>query len=366
MHLAHRWLTYAGSAALLITIAAAGCGDDSGSRVTGLSGRATSLNEFERRLDTLRMMLKIPGMSATIAANGRIAWQKAYGLADVGGAVAVADTTSFHLASLTKMMAAVVLLRLVDSGLVSLDDPVSKYGVTVTSGGTVRVRHLLTMTSGGATPGESFSYNGDAFGLLDEVIRRSAGRPFADLANAWIIEPLGLEHTAPNVDDQTAFAFTRRDAGVFRANMAKPYTLSGGSVVPSRYPGYFGTAAGMIASATDVARFSLALDAGTLLRAAMRDSMYTPPRTSNGTALPYALGCFSQMYNGVRIVWGYGLWTAISSLLVKVPDRGITFVVLANTEELSRNYGLGAGKLLDSPVAREFLNAFVFGDARLP
>jgi hypothetical protein len=65
-------------------------------------------------------------------------------------------------------------------------------------------------------------------------------------------------------------------------------------------------------------------------------------------------------------VWAYGLWNSISSLLIKVPDRGLTFVVLANTEELSRNYPLGAGKLLDSPVAREFLNAFVFNSTPLP
>lgn len=344
----------------------ASCGSGGVSRVTGLPGRATSIAEFERRLDTLRMRLQIPGMSAAIASGGRIAWQEAYGLADVSASAAITDTTSFHLASLTKMMAAVVLLRLVDSGLISLDDPVTKYGVSVSSSGVGRVRHLLSMTPGGGTPGERFLYDGDRFALLDEVVRRGSGRTFADLAVAWIVEPLGLTHTAPNVDNAGAFQYSKRDAAAFRANMAKPYTLTNGSVTPSRYPNLFSTAAGMISSAGDAARVSLALDAGTLLRAPMRDLLYAPARTSTGAILPFALGCFSQTYSGVRIVWSYGLWTSISALMIKVPDRGLTFVVLANTEELSRNHRLGAGELLDSPVAREFLNAFVFNSTPLP
>ncbi|HYV99178.1 MAG TPA: hypothetical protein VE967_17100, partial [Gemmatimonadaceae bacterium] len=81
---------------------------------------------------------------------------------------------------------------------------------------------------------------------------------------------------------------------------------------------------------------------------------------SKGVTLPYAFGCFSQVYKGVRVVWAYGYWTAISSLLIHLPDRGITFVVTANADRMSAGYPLGAGKLLDSPIATEFLNAFAF------
>src|SRR5207253_3106279 len=102
------------------------------------------------------------------------------------------------------------------------------------------------------------------------------------------------------------------------------------------------------------------------LHAAMRDLMFTPTVSSSGVTLPYALGWFSQTYNGVRVVWAYGLWTANSALIIKIPDRGLTFVVLANTEQLSANYSLGAGKLLESPLANEFLNAFVFNSTPLP
>ena len=65
-------------------------------------------------------------------------------------------------------------------------------------------------------------------------------------------------------------------------------------------------------------------------------------------------------------MWHYGLWTAISSLIIKVPSRGLTFVVLANTDALSPSYALRAGSLDSSPWARAFLDAFVFGTAAVP
>ena len=71
-------------------------------------------------------------------------------------------------------------------------------------------------------------------------------------------------------------------------------------------------------------------------------------------------------YKGVRIIWHYGLWIANSSLIVKVPDRGLTFVVLANSDALSSPYPLGQGKLETSPWARIFLDTFVIGSLGLP
>ncbi len=66
------------------------------------------------------------------------------------------------------------------------------------------------------------------------------------------------------------------------------------------------------------------------------------------------------------MIWHYGLWTANSSLIIKVPERDLTFVVLANTDELSGPYQLGEGRLDTSPWARAFLDAFVVGSVTLP
>jgi hypothetical protein len=63
---------------------------------------------------------------------------------------------------------------------------------------------------------------------------------------------------------------------------------------------------------------------------------------------------------------GAGLPAGCGSLIIKVPDRGLTVVVLANTDGLSSPYPLASGKLERSPWARLFLDTFVIGSLALP
>jgi CubicO group peptidase (beta-lactamase class C family) len=117
------------------------------------------------------------------------------------------------------------------------------------------------------------------------------------------------------------------------------------------------TTAGLVSSAPDVARFSMALDRGVLLTEESRVRAWTPPLAPDGKPLPYALGWFAQVIRGRKIVWHYGHGLESSSLIVKIPDDGATFVILANSDGLSRWRGLGdTADVMASPAARMFLN----------
>jgi hypothetical protein len=61
------------------------------------------------------------------------------------------------------------------------------------------------------------------------------------------------------------------------------------------------------------------------------------------------------------LVWHYGYWTGNSSLIIKEPSRGLTFVVLTNSDQLSARFKLGIGDLMSSTVAQAFVNGFVTG-----
>ena len=346
---------------LCIAALAASCG---GNEIT--QPPPASIPEFEQRLEELRASSHISAITAVISKDQGIAWVKSYGLSDVTAQRRAADTTVYHLASLTKPFAATVLLQLVEEGKVSLDDPVSMYGFSVASpaGTVVRVRHLLSHTSEG-TPGTRYSYNGDRFGLLDAVIAQAAGKPFAEAMQERILTRIGLHRTAPN-PQSPSFAVSGLDKTTFEANMARGYTRSGNGYNLTAYPSYFGAAAGLTASALDIASFSMAMDRDALLQPATKALAYTPVVSPSGETFPYGLGWFSTDYKGVRIIWHYGLWTANSSLIIKAPDRGLTFVVLANTDGLSSPYPLGQGKLDTSPWARTFLDTFVIGSVSLP
>lgn len=203
--------------------------------------------------------------------------------------------------------------------------------------------------------------------MLDQVIQGASGRSFGDLLVERILGPLGLTDTAPNPLDSQAFAFSGLDRDAFLDRMAAGYDYTGGEVVPVSHPTYFGAAAGLVASAEDVAAFSLAIDEGNFLEPETWEAVFTPAVSNSGQTLPYGLGWFIHTHEGKKLEWHYGHWTSNSSLIVRAPEKGLTFVVLSNTPELSRRYGLGGDSdVLRSQVARIFVESYVVLDQPLP
>ena len=81
--------------------------------------------------------------------------------------------------------------------------------------------------------------------------------------------------------------------------------------------------------------------------------------------VPYGYGWFVQEIENKKVLWHYGQWTGISSLIVKVPEQKITFVVLANSDILSSAFDLVNGDVMNSPYASLFLYSFVLQGANL-
>jgi CubicO group peptidase (beta-lactamase class C family) len=86
--------------------------------------------------------------------------------------------------------------------------------------------------------------------------------------------------------------------------------------------------------------------------------MWTPMVLQSGQRSPTGLGFFVQTAGGERIVWHYGYQPGHdSSLYIRLPDRDLAFVVLANTDALGRDGSLGDGDLTRSSVARAVIDA---------
>jgi len=320
---------------------------------------AQSLAAFEVELEAVRQELKIPGMSAAIVKDGQLLWARGLGYADVENQTPATPDTPYHLASVTKTFAAVVIMQLVQEGKLSLDDPVSRYGVKLPEGEKVLVRHLLSHTSAG-TPGARYRYDGDRYARLSQVIQAATGRSFQEWLFERILQPLGMNDTAPSPAGCTGLPLAPACERVYRA-IARPYRLGENSdSIPGYYQTTFSAAAGLISTVTDLAKLDAALDANTLVTAATKQLMWTPTVSNSGQDLPYGLGWFTQDYRGTRLIWHYGYWPpSISALFVKLPEERLTFIVLANTDGLSHPFPLGDGDLLTSLPALTFYKRFV-------
>jgi CubicO group peptidase (beta-lactamase class C family) len=320
-------------------------------------------DQFEVELEYLRQQMKIPGMSAAVVKDGQLVWARGLGYADVENHVPATPETPYHLASVTKTFAAVIVMQLVQEGKLSLDDPVARYGVNLPEGDKVLVRHLMSHTSEG-TPGQHYQYNGARYGLLSQVVLAATGRSLQEWVYERIIQPLGMENTAPSPPAACAgLPFAPTCERVYAA-LTRLYCLDADfNPTPGFNQDYFNAGAGLMSTVVDLAKFDAALDANTLVTAATKELMWTPTVSNSGQKLPYGLGWFTQSYRGTRLIWHTGFSPpSTSALFLKLPEEGLTFIALANTDLLSRHFQAGHGDandVLSSLVALAFYKHFV-------
>lgn len=286
--------------------------------------------QFEDELEDLRQKLKIPGFSAAIVKDQELVWAKGFGYADVENKVEATPDTPYLLASVTKPIAATLIMQLVEEGVLDLDDPVSKYGVDLESQGVVRVWHLLTHTSEGV-PGTHHKYNGNRYALLSDVIEGASGKSCRELINERILEPLGMTNTAPScpscdweeyIASLGAHDPERNYAHVYR-ELAKSYQFDQAyNIVEGAYQAGFSPAAGLISSVVDLAKFDIAVDQNVLVPQETREQMFTPAVSSiTGAEFVYGLGWYTQQYKGTRLIWHSGRSAPSVSSLYLSPLR---------------------------------------------
>ena len=325
------------------------------------------LEKLDKSVEDLRAVLKIPGISAAVVKEQKIIWQKGFGLADVENNLPATPQTPYRIASLTKTFASTLLMQLVEQGKLNLDDPMSKYAPHYKDD-KVKVRHVLSHTSEG-TPGTRYAYNGNLFARLDSVVEKASGKPFRQLLAENILEKIGMTESVPGQDAMSQKALLtamgptvakRYEATL--ARIAKPYTLYGkDELVLTGYPfRQISSSAGLVSTVTDLAKFDAAFDRHVFIKKETQALAWTPMTANDGKALPYGLGWFVQEYQGLKLYWHYGQWWQFSALILKVPDRNMTLLLLANSDGLSTPFGLGGGNVLSSAFASTFLRLFVF------
>jgi hypothetical protein len=82
--------------------------------------------------------------------------------------------------------------------------------------------------------------------------------------------------------------------------------------------------------------------------------------STTGAVRPTGLGWFVQPYNGERLVWHFGYEPdAYSSLILKIPSKRLTLILLANSDGLSAPFDLSRGDVTSSLFALTFLRLFL-------
>jgi CubicO group peptidase (beta-lactamase class C family) len=189
---------------------------------TAETDTAATLREFDAYLNKTAQQLGDSPFAAVVSKDGEIIYERYH---DGHGVLekTVNENSRWQIFSITKSFVSALVLGLCEDGLVTLDDPVSKYLAAFRDHGDgsfdrrdVKIRHLMSHTSGTAVnddktpsplptdlnaieiitePGVDFKYSGLGMLILERALESATGEDFDALLNERVIHPLGLEST---------------------------------------------------------------------------------------------------------------------------------------------------------------------------
>jgi CubicO group peptidase (beta-lactamase class C family) len=324
----------------------------------GVSAENLAFSLLERYLDSLREQAGIPGMSVGVVQDHKLVWEAGLGRQNVETNAIPTGDTPYPIQNLSQTLGATVLLKkCVDESYLRVLDKVVRW-VPTYSDQISTIGHLLTH----ATYSGSFKYDTSRFATLTDVMRQCAHGPYSHLLVHEIFEPLGMADSVPGealgnpgAEDREVFSSTVLDRySTILVKSAAPYRIDRGRAIRVEYvPRKLDASTGIVTSLRDLARFDVGM--GTLLTAETQQMAWTRA-SAGGTLLPTGLGWFVQYYNGEFLVWQFGMAKdAYSSLVLKLPNRNLTLILLANSDGLSAPYALENGDVTTSVFAKTFL-----------
>lgn len=348
----------------------------------GAQTDSAQLAPWDRQLQELRREHKLPGLAAAIVRDKQLVWAKGYGFADADGEVPVTPSTPFWIASVTKTFLGLLFLQLEAEGKISLEDRIADvpdwkdfcdwfttsgiiFGRNLRCAAPITIRTILNHTSNGE-PGSSFFYNPIMYSRLSRYVEHKLGgsvddvegrhNTMAQLVESHILAPAGMGRTMASM--------WQRDKALVYFDMARGFGVdSAGRLIKRPAPDReLSGGAGIVSTAVDLARYIRALDSGTLGNSALVAKLFTPAKSPAGAVLPYAFGWYVQQYRGETLQWhsGWDEEAGYSALLVRIPERKLALILLANGEGLWWNNPLDSAAVEKSPFAAAFLDHFAF------
>lgn len=300
-----------------------------------------------------------PGCVVGVVRAGEVLLRRGYGLASVEHGVAIDAGTVFRIASVTKQFTTGAVLALSLEGRLGIDDPVQSHLSWLPDYGTiVTIRHLMHNVSGlrdyleltrwggmgldrpaseadlaqaigragglNFQPGTRFLYSNTNFLLLGLIVEKIEGATLEEVFERRFFAPIGMNATRLVRDPMTvvprlATPYLRQpDGSVIRAVQAYPTVGEGG----------------MVSSLDDLLRWARHFDRPLGGMAHLVSAMQTELPLADGGWQPYARGLEMGRWRGARTVGHGGLWPGYRTEFLRIPERDLAVVVIANLDAI--------------------------------
>lgn len=341
-----------------------------------------------------------PGVAVAVAQDGKVLFQKGYGMANLEYSVPVTPQTVFHIASVSKQFATFSILLLAEQKKLTLDDDVRKYIPELHRfDHKITLRHLAHHTSGlrdqwsllvmagwrmddvitrehilklvknqrelNFQPGEKHTYCNTGYTLLAEVVARVSGKSFADFTKTNIFEPLGMKQTLFYDDHEKIVP-----------NRAYSYKLKKGKWAKSVLSYANVGATSLFTTAEDLSKWAANFDRPKVGNKQIIEQMKTQGVLNSGQKISYAMGQVVGKYRGLNSISHGGADAGYRSFLARFPDQKFSVVLLSNdatfnsgqmsnrvadlflADKLEKKQQATPGKKIDAKILKQYVASY--------
>ena len=327
-----------------------------------------SVDKFATQiLETRRLKIQAPSLSAAVSVNGELVWANAVGWQDVANEKPASTETIYRIGSASKAVVATGLARLVSNGTMELNAPISSYSDDLPNAdwNNFTPRQLISHTAGLAAyeenndwvgfyhslalrrhfndpkpalsvfdgadtlyeSGTQFHYSGFDNVLLSAVMQDAADESFNSLMSSLVFDPNKL--TTIEADGSEAAM----------SNMAVSYQIKSEKVKPWRAVNLSHklAAGGYVSTPTDLALLGASWLDESFIPATVRDVFWTPVKLSNGEVNnnDYALGFRRKSWpiknvGKVEHLNHGGVSKGAQCWLMIIPEHNMTIAISTN------------------------------------
>lgn len=328
---------------------------------------------------------KLPGLSLAVAIDGELIWAEGINWADLESKVPVTPATRFRIGGISTAITAAAAGLLSERGLLDFDAPVQEYLPEFPEKQwPVSTRQLMAHMAGfrdfggeggsfpgtdcaddfvrlsvfaddrlGFRPGTRVAYSTYGWVLVGAVIAAVADRPYHDFVRSEILEPLGMQSTAPELSGEPASDVARFYYPRFVLNPRYGLQDAPATELLCVLP-----AAGFLSTPSDLVRFGSAMMGDLLLEPAMLEELQTPVPLRSGDVTSRALGWSvrdlpvgaegmpvrvvaqglgpSVLRRPLSVVTTSGHVPGETAALVLVPGYGIAIAIVTNVSGSNR------------------------------
>ena len=337
--------------------------------IIGLNGfgQSVSNKEIKKNIDDLFQSYSSYNRfigSVLISQNDTIIYQKSFGYANLKEGKKNTSNSIFGIASLTKSLTAVGIMKLVEDRKVTLETPISRYFPNFISADSsqITIQHLLNHSAGiqaniGRTdeegngimpevnpttlhellakfkdsklkfePGTSYDYNNFGYLLLANIIEKASGLTYANYMEQAVFKPANMKNTA-------SASFTDIHQRTF------PYLGLGMNelkkVDAPLHTSWLMGAAEINSTTVDLYNFLHALDKGIILKPATVNKLYSLTQNIGVNEMKSGLGWVIGQKEGEEWIYNNGLLPGYASMMGSMPSKNIKVIILSNATSIN-------------------------------